>query len=282
MSSDAESSAAVTRSRKDLRRLREPERVTFLDIAGGVLSSWDGIERMQRLQAVRVIGASVPPLGPLAVLPDLVWLHVQNARVPEIEQVGTLRQLRTLRLTVPALDFDLRSLGALTQLEDLSFFVDCGAWPMIDIGFVTSFRHLKRLGLHNLVAGDASPLLELPETIEWIQVALVSEAERARVLARHPEAGLYCTVRPPTTARERDPIERHGSQFVTSVDPDRFGADDYEDAVAAVRRHLRKHAPGLLDQIELRWNDSVEISAASREPLVEVLALVPEGPWELR
>ena len=59
---------------------------------------------------------------------------------------------------------------------------------------------------------------------------------------------------------------------MTRVDTDLFGATDYDDAVTSVRRQLRKHEPELLDRVELRWEDSVEVSAASRETLASVLA----------
>jgi hypothetical protein len=284
----------ISGRRHDLRRVRNADALTNLELELATLCSWEGVERFSALTSLVILRSDVPDLSALERLPALTTLWVSESRVPSLAPISALGGLRRLVLGIAETDlerFDLAALAALDQLRVLQLNI-CGtsrrALPL-DLSFLRGMPHLEELSLTGRYCHDEAPLLSLPDSLRSLQFLARNKDQVDRVRARHPSVELRPMV---LSAHHGDPADQGrvrqertrggGTHYRLFLTPEQcFGEETADDGVAALRRFLQRDAPGLLSELSIDAEEEITVVADRPAPLEALLEILPPG-WPRR
>lgn len=101
-----------------------PEMPALRVICGAKVKSLEGLDRFPKLEALVNLDAQVDALEPLAGVPGLTHLNIQNTCARSLAPLGSLPHLRDLWLETGAGEIDLAPLGGLPRLRDVTVKCD--------------------------------------------------------------------------------------------------------------------------------------------------------------
>jgi len=125
-----------------------------------------GRDFFHKVVTVELASAELSDIRPLANLPDIEWLTLQDNKVSDVTPLGTLTHLTNLGLNENRIR-DVSSLANLTRMMRLDISGNC----IDDIGALSEMRHLWELQADRNRISDIEPLGNLKQ----LEVITLSE-----------------------------------------------------------------------------------------------------------